>query len=621
MPPEERRNRGRRLSYQYFNLRAVFCGRSSAERDKLITRLLVVMRTILKQIDVTHHAEYPEWRRITTEYDPDFYPPGYTGSLADVRGPQPKHFCPKCMAPVTQAPMINFALREAIQLLVPDLLHVQTHAIDFGKRFLLKAWPGGIQPAFVPGVVRPVVQSFPAIRWFLRTSRVTFPEGDSPLDFIADPQRAGDLYLNEADVAEQMVVHWISSANKVLAGGDFRLYENFLHLLSYCGTNTKILGELETLNLSDFCDQLSVDPDHQRHHSLHTNILSPSILRCVLDWLLKIPDPPMRTIQFWEQQMAIQRCPCSADLQAGDSEEDYFLSEDVWRWPAHRPTPLQRRTSMPHAVSLLISLCITFHLSIIFPFPSCLLNRHRIRQTRKERANPPKGRSISSPAATNLRYTKAPKQNWIKKVISIALAFQNREWLAACASQSPERVGSRCQRLSSPLQGNSLGPMQYGFLMQQMKPGPELTPSSPADTGLPGASTCTKLRKKQYSGDSAAHLGGRPVQTTLSFPAWRREDLPYFLRSWLKAYHLGGRPTQAGTTLPTQHGGPAVCGSAHASACRQHHPPPPMHTAARAYMEHGTVGGMIEKHHNNEFAASRGGNCSVFLRHEKIAGV
>ncbi|KAJ7832138.1 hypothetical protein B0H14DRAFT_3872016 [Mycena olivaceomarginata] len=119
-----------------------------------------------------------------------------------------------------------------------------------------------------------------------------------------------------------MVVHWISSANKVLAGGDFRLYENFLHLLSYCGTNTKILGELETLNLSDFCDQLSVDPDHQRHHSLHTNILSPSILRCVLDWLLKIPDPPMRTIQFWEQQMAIQRCPCSADLQAGDSEED-----------------------------------------------------------------------------------------------------------------------------------------------------------------------------------------------------------------------------------------------------------------------------------------------------------
>jgi hypothetical protein len=50
-----------------------------------------------------------------------------------------------------------------------------------------------------------------------------FPNGHSPLDFIADAHRAGDLYLNPANVAEKMVLLWISRAKKVLLGSDFWL--------------------------------------------------------------------------------------------------------------------------------------------------------------------------------------------------------------------------------------------------------------------------------------------------------------------------------------------------------------------------------------------------------------
>jgi hypothetical protein len=46
-----------------------------------------------------------------------------------------------------------------------------------------------------------------------------FPDGDSPLDFLADPRRAGNLYLEPSDIAEDMVLHWITRTKRTLAGG------------------------------------------------------------------------------------------------------------------------------------------------------------------------------------------------------------------------------------------------------------------------------------------------------------------------------------------------------------------------------------------------------------------
>ncbi|KAJ6537617.1 hypothetical protein B0H19DRAFT_1038001 [Mycena capillaripes] len=51
-----------------------------------------------------------------------------------------------------------------------------------------------------------------------------FTEGDSPLDFLADPLRAGSLYCNPQDTAEEIALCWISRAKDILCGrSDFWL--------------------------------------------------------------------------------------------------------------------------------------------------------------------------------------------------------------------------------------------------------------------------------------------------------------------------------------------------------------------------------------------------------------
>jgi hypothetical protein len=51
-----------------------------------------------------------------------------------------------------------------------------------------------------------------------------FPYGDSPLDFLADPRRAGRLYSEPSYIAEELVLRWIGCARRTLAGGPCELY-------------------------------------------------------------------------------------------------------------------------------------------------------------------------------------------------------------------------------------------------------------------------------------------------------------------------------------------------------------------------------------------------------------
>ncbi|KAJ7473025.1 hypothetical protein B0H11DRAFT_2037056 [Mycena galericulata] len=50
-----------------------------------------------------------------------------------------------------------------------------------------------------------------------------FSKGDSPVDFIADPHRAGTLYLDLQDTAEVLLLRWFSRAAEVLVGVVFTL--------------------------------------------------------------------------------------------------------------------------------------------------------------------------------------------------------------------------------------------------------------------------------------------------------------------------------------------------------------------------------------------------------------
>ncbi|KAJ7438421.1 hypothetical protein FB451DRAFT_1192628 [Mycena latifolia] len=124
-----------------------------------------------------------------------------------------------------------------------------------------------------------------------------FPGGDSPIDFLNDQDRAGDLYSDVQDIAQEMVLLWIRRAKKVLEGDDLWLYP----------PSSKILRELESLTLGDLCRQMVIDPE--AHEYAHRNFLHPIDLNPVLDWLLvghptKFPEPSMGAIAFWERQLA-----------------------------------------------------------------------------------------------------------------------------------------------------------------------------------------------------------------------------------------------------------------------------------------------------------------------------
>jgi hypothetical protein len=51
-----------------------------------------------------------------------------------------------------------------------------------------------------------------------------FSNGDSPLDFLADPRRAGRLYSEPSYIAEELVLRWIGRARRALAGGPCELH-------------------------------------------------------------------------------------------------------------------------------------------------------------------------------------------------------------------------------------------------------------------------------------------------------------------------------------------------------------------------------------------------------------
>jgi hypothetical protein len=125
------------------------------------------------------------------------------------------------------------------------------------------------------------------------------PAGDSPLDFIANPYRAGPLYMEPRDVAEVVVLRWIARAREFMVAGDFKpdtwvsvfLQPNIafqrdsrgtLQILKYCGPSLKILDELATLDLRKICDQIS---DDKVHKELHGDSLWGHGVCSIVDWL------------------------------------------------------------------------------------------------------------------------------------------------------------------------------------------------------------------------------------------------------------------------------------------------------------------------------------------------
>ncbi|KAJ6527325.1 hypothetical protein DFH09DRAFT_1094824 [Mycena vulgaris] len=129
-----------------------------------------------------------------------------------------------------------------------------------------------------------------------------FRAGDSPIDFLADPRRAGELYCEPGSIAIDMMLRWIKRVKQTLAGGPWEPQIHYLDQIRNCGTSGRLLRELETLNLSDLCRQMAIAPDaHARFHSF---MATTGTLTAVLNWLRRFPEHPLsrRVIAFWERQ-------------------------------------------------------------------------------------------------------------------------------------------------------------------------------------------------------------------------------------------------------------------------------------------------------------------------------
>ncbi|KAF7342401.1 hypothetical protein MVEN_01829100 [Mycena venus] len=139
-----------------------------------------------------------------------------------------------------------------------------------------------------------------------------FPPGDSPIDFLEDPDRAGVLYMEPCIAAELLILQWIRHVKGFLAGSDYWVDANLLLGIKHClpTPKLKVFDELATLDLSKICDRMVQDP--YAHEACHQFVISDRHLWGVLDWLETFDEPPLEVIAFWEKQIAdIQNCPWS----------------------------------------------------------------------------------------------------------------------------------------------------------------------------------------------------------------------------------------------------------------------------------------------------------------------
>ncbi|KAJ7289488.1 hypothetical protein C8J57DRAFT_1213823 [Mycena rebaudengoi] len=115
----------------------------------------------------------------------------------------------------------------------------------------------------------------------------SFPEGDSPLDFLFDFQRAGPLYEDSHYTAKVAVIRWMHTVKTLINGQDQGqgVYWDIWDLPSQV-----VLHEIETLDLSQLCDLVAMDPI--AHGLFHKSFRLDDSFDCVIGWLRVSMFPP-----------------------------------------------------------------------------------------------------------------------------------------------------------------------------------------------------------------------------------------------------------------------------------------------------------------------------------------
>ncbi|KAJ7450118.1 hypothetical protein FB451DRAFT_723346 [Mycena latifolia] len=150
--------------------------------------------------------------------------------------------------------------------------------------FLLKSQI--INPGYLANIMEFLQCNYRVFQPFLRLRGLLefpFPAGDSPLDFLNDPLRAGNLYSDHKDIAEDIILLWIPYAKKCLVEGYPWLWTDWLNLLEKCRSSPRILHGLESLNMAQVCDPRHINP--AKHWQLHDRFSRLGDLHYILPWL------------------------------------------------------------------------------------------------------------------------------------------------------------------------------------------------------------------------------------------------------------------------------------------------------------------------------------------------
>ncbi|KAJ7132387.1 hypothetical protein C8R44DRAFT_978009 [Mycena epipterygia] len=132
----------------------------------------------------------------------------------------------------------------------------------------------------------------------------SFPEGESPLDFLSDPRRARNLYEEQRLTAEKVIIRWIRLVKQFLAGDDFYRYDlssiYLLELLRKCVPSPVLLHEIETFDMAALFPLFAENVDGA--DPTLREFLGVQYFDAVIDWLHLFPNQPIEAIQFWERQ-------------------------------------------------------------------------------------------------------------------------------------------------------------------------------------------------------------------------------------------------------------------------------------------------------------------------------
>ncbi|KAF7357707.1 putative nwd2 protein [Mycena venus] len=80
------------------------------------------------------------------------------------------------------------------------------------------SWIELLGPRHTARIFQPFLDAREHLHLPLVGGRTCFPQGDSPVDFLMNPVRAGNLHCDPADIAEDLVLIWIEQAKEFIAG-------------------------------------------------------------------------------------------------------------------------------------------------------------------------------------------------------------------------------------------------------------------------------------------------------------------------------------------------------------------------------------------------------------------